>query len=59
METDINYEWVTFISYAAPNGGLPTKLLSGIDHGGTRISSRMTATFFAVIARTPVSASHG
>ena len=59
METDINYEWVTFISYAAPNGGLPTKLLSGIDHGGTRYLVPDDRDFFAVIARTPVSASHG
>lgn len=59
METDINYEWVTFISYAAPNGGLPTKLLGGIDHGGTRYLVPDDRDFFAVIARSPVTRTHG
>jgi len=59
METDINYEWVTFISYAAPNGGIPSKLLDGIDHGGTRYLSPDDRDFFAVIARAPVTQSHG
>jgi hypothetical protein len=59
METDINYEWVTFISYAAPNGGQPTKLLSGIDHGGTRYLKPDDRDFFAVIARGPVTRTHG
>jgi len=59
METDINYEWVTFITYAAPNGGVPSKLLDGIDHGGTRYLSPDDRDFFAVIARAPVTQSHG
>jgi hypothetical protein len=59
METDINYEWVSFISYAAPNGGLPSKLLSGIDHGGTRYLKPDDRDFFAVIARTPVTPNNG
>ena len=59
METDINYEWVTFISYAAPNGHMPTKLLGGIDHGGTRYLVPDDRDFFAVIARSPVTWKHG
>jgi hypothetical protein len=59
METDINYEWVTFISYAAPNGGLSSKLLSGIDHGGTRYLTPDDRDFFAVVARAPVTPSNG
>jgi hypothetical protein len=59
METDINYEWVTFISYAAPNGHMPTKLLGGIDHGGTRYLVPDDRDFFAVIARSPVTWKRG
>lgn len=59
METDINYEWVTFISYAAPNGQAPTKLLGGIDHGGSRYLVPDDRDFFAVIARAPVTRTHG
>jgi hypothetical protein len=59
METDINYQWVTFITYAAPNGGVPSKLLGGIDHGGTRYLAPDDRDFFAVIARAPVTQTHG
>jgi len=59
METDINYQWVSFISYATANGGVPSKLLGGIDHGGTRYLSPDDRDFFAVIARASVTQTHG
>ena len=59
MESDINYEWVSFITYAQPFGGLPTKLLSGIDHGGNRYLVPDDRDFYAVIARGPVTSTHG
>ncbi len=59
MESDINYEWVSFITYAQPFGGLPTKLLSGIDHGGSRYLVPDDRDFYAVIARGPVTSRHG
>ncbi len=50
MELDINYEWVSFISYGQRAGRLPTKLLFGIDHGGTRYLVPDDRDFFAVLA---------
>ena len=53
MELDINYQWVSFISYGRGGGGEPTKLLFGIDHGGTRYLVPDDRDFFAVYARAP------
>jgi len=55
VELDINYEWVSFISYARSGGRDPTKLLFAIDHGGTRYLVPDDRDFFAVYAR----AGHG
>jgi hypothetical protein len=52
-ELDINYQWVSFISYARTGGRDPTKLLFGIDHGGNRYLTPDDRDFFAVIARRP------
>jgi hypothetical protein len=51
MELDINYAWVSFISYARRGGQDPTKLLFAIDHGGDRYLVPDDRDFFAVYAR--------
>ena len=58
MELDINYQWVSFISYAQSGGRDPSKLLFGIDHGGARYLVPDDRDFFAVFAQgqeTPLS----
>lgn len=59
MELDINYEWVSFISYGSRGGNAPSKLLSGIDHGGTRFLVPDDRDFFAVTARASASSPPG
>jgi len=51
MELDINSEWVSFISYAAPGAQAPSNLLSGMNRPATRYLTPDDRDFFAVYAR--------
>ena len=51
MELDINYEWVTFNSYASPGGIDPSKLLPAMSRPSTRYLSPDDRDFIAVFSR--------
>jgi hypothetical protein len=51
MELDINSEWVTFNSYAAPGAASAAKLLPGMSRSATRYLSPDDRDFFAVFRR--------
>jgi Phosphodiester glycosidase len=51
MELDINYEWVSFNTYAFADAGGPSKLLPGMNRSAERYLSPDDRDFFAVFAR--------
>ncbi len=51
MQLDINSYWVTFNSYAAPDAGRPSSLLSSMTRPATRYLSADDRDFFAVYLR--------
>jgi hypothetical protein len=51
MQLDINSYWTTFISYAQPDAGRPTSLLTTMSRGPERYLSPDDRDFFAVTLR--------
>jgi len=51
MELDINSEWVSFISYAAPGAAGPSNLLAGMNRPATRYLTPDDRDFFSVYAK--------